>query len=217
MRTQFSQWGLPGAVRVDNGPPWGSSGDLPPDLALWLTGLGVQVHWNRPRHSQGNAKVERAHGVTNRWSEAAQCADAVQLQARLRWAEQVQREHYPAVAGRSRRQAYPSLTHSGRAYAPEQEAALWQVERVYALLAQGQWIRRVDKVGMISLYQRHVKVGRPYHGQTVYVRFDPATVAWRIAAPHGQQVACCPAPYLAADPIRQLQVQGRSRHRDQGA
>lgn len=202
---------------MDNGPPWGASGDLPPDLALWLIGLGVAVHWNRPRHCQGNAKVERSHGVTNQWAEAPDCADAAQLQHRLQWAETLQREHYPAVAGRSRSQAHPTLAHSGRPYSLAQEDSLWQAGRVYALLAQGHWVRRVDKVGMISLYQRHVKVGRPYRGQTVYVRFDPAAVAWRIQSDQAQELANCPAPYLAAASIRTLQVQGRTRHPEPGA
>jgi hypothetical protein len=157
------------------------------------------------------------HGVTNQWAEAQDCADAAQLQQRLTWAETIQREHYPAVAGRSRRQAHPALAHSGRPYSLAQEDRLWQAARAYALLAQGQWVRRVDKVGMISLYQRHVKVGRPHSGQTVYLRFDPEAVAWRILSDQGQELACCPAPYLAADSIRKLQVQGRTRHRDDGA
>src|SRR5271157_1101411 len=31
---------MPARIRVDNGTPWGSAGDLPTDLALWLFGLG---------------------------------------------------------------------------------------------------------------------------------------------------------------------------------
>ena len=40
-RRMFSRWGLPERLRLDNGHPWGSARDLPPELALWLVGLGV--------------------------------------------------------------------------------------------------------------------------------------------------------------------------------
>jgi hypothetical protein len=43
LRRAFADWGRPERFRVDNGVPWGSWGDLPTDLALWLIGLGVGV------------------------------------------------------------------------------------------------------------------------------------------------------------------------------
>jgi hypothetical protein len=39
--------------------PWGSSGDLPTDLACWLTGLGVGLLTNPPRRPQANGVIER--------------------------------------------------------------------------------------------------------------------------------------------------------------
>src|SRR5262249_34516179 len=45
LRRVFGRWGLPGRLRVDNGYPWGNSGDLPPELALWLLGLGPGLVW----------------------------------------------------------------------------------------------------------------------------------------------------------------------------
>jgi transposase InsO family protein len=49
LRLALTQWGLPARFRVDNGAPWGSWGDFPTALALWVIGLGVGMHWNRPR------------------------------------------------------------------------------------------------------------------------------------------------------------------------
>jgi transposase InsO family protein len=83
LRGFFAHWGLPATMRVDNGQPWGTGDDLPAELALWLVGLGIAVHWNRPRHSQDNAVVERAHGVCQRWVEPGTCSDGAELQARL--------------------------------------------------------------------------------------------------------------------------------------
>ena len=42
-RHAFGRWGLPWRDRVNNGHPWGLNSGLPPDLALWLIGLGVEM------------------------------------------------------------------------------------------------------------------------------------------------------------------------------
>jgi transposase InsO family protein len=62
LRLALTQWGLPARFRVDNGAPWGSWGDFPTALALWVIGLGVGMHWNRPRTPEQNGKLERWHG-----------------------------------------------------------------------------------------------------------------------------------------------------------
>jgi transposase InsO family protein len=62
IRRAFGCWGRPGGLRVDNGSPWGLKSGLPPDLALWLIGLGVGLSWIPPRPPQSNGKVERCHG-----------------------------------------------------------------------------------------------------------------------------------------------------------
>ncbi len=62
-RHVFVRWGLPDRVRVDNGYPWASSRDLPPELALWLIGLGVEPIWNPPAQPTRNPKVERSNGL----------------------------------------------------------------------------------------------------------------------------------------------------------
>jgi hypothetical protein len=216
LRQAFTRWGLPAGLRVDNGQPWGSSAELPTALALWVIGLGVSMHWNRPHHAQANAKVERSHGLSTQWAEPGRCADAQQLQAQLAWAETIQRDHYPACGGQSRSQAYPELAHSGRPYSPEQEDSLWDATRVYRLLAQGQWLRRVDPKGQISIYDRSVWIGNRYRGQTVYVRFDPDQVAWRTFDQTGQPLRCTPAPYLSSECLRTLQI-SRRHQRGQGA
>ena len=48
LRVAFTRWGLPSCLRVDNGKPWGSWSDLPPALALWVIGLGIDMLWNDP-------------------------------------------------------------------------------------------------------------------------------------------------------------------------
>jgi hypothetical protein len=213
LRQAFTRWGLPAGLRVDNGQPWGSGAELPTALALWVIGLGVKMHWNRAYHAQANAKVERSHGVVAQWAEPGRCADGQALQAHLQWAETIQREYYPAIGGQSRRQAYPQLARSSRPYTLEQEDGLWDATRVYRLLAQGQWLRRVSSTGSISIYDRSVWVGQRSSGQTVYVRFDPEAVTWRISDQAGQLLACPSAPYLSRDNLLALRVSGRPARR----
>ena len=50
---------MPVRFRVDNGWPWGSRGDFPTELALWMIGLGIGMHWNNPHRPQENGVVER--------------------------------------------------------------------------------------------------------------------------------------------------------------
>jgi hypothetical protein len=74
-RHVFKGWGLPDRIRVDNGYPWGTSRDLPSELALWLIGLGVEPIWNPPGQPTYNPKVERSNGVTQQWGELHTCTD----------------------------------------------------------------------------------------------------------------------------------------------
>jgi len=130
LRQAFARWGLPATVRVDNGGPWGSAGDLPPDRARWLWGLGIDVHWNDPRVPQQNGAVERAQGTGARWAEPGQCDTLEELQRRLDEMDALQREAYPSIAGQSRRAAFPGLAHSGRRYRAAGERANWNHRRV---------------------------------------------------------------------------------------
>jgi transposase InsO family protein len=83
LRAAFARWGLPGRARFDNGKPWGSTGDWPTVLALWLIGLGIDITWNRPRRPQENGVVERSQGTGKRWAEPGSCDSVAQLQGQV--------------------------------------------------------------------------------------------------------------------------------------
>lgn len=215
MRGLFTTWGLPEELRVDNGAPWGSWGDLPPDLALWVIGLGVGMVWNRPRHKQGNAVVERAHGVLQRWSEPESCADAAALAQRLTALTTVQRERYPVRDGQSRVVCYPALAAGGTAFDPATEAARFDARRVWDALRRLVLTRRVDKVGRISLYNRALAVGRRWAGQAVTVRLvvQEESPLWKITDAHGEAIATHPAIELSRERILNLDVSHRRSRR----
>jgi hypothetical protein len=214
LRRWFTDWGLPGQVRLDNGQPWGGWSDIPPDLALWLLGLGIALHWNRPRHKQGNAVIERGHGVCQRWVEPHTCQSPAELQTRLDYFTTLQRERYPAIDGQSRVDAFPALAAGGRPYDPAQEAEQWDEHRVWAVVGQRVWVRRVDKVGRISVLNRAVAVGRAWARQAVTVRVVVHADAphWQIRDHQGVLLRQHPAPELRRDRLLALDV-SRRRHR----
>lgn len=197
---------MPGTLRVDNGAPWGSPGDLPTDLALWLIGLGVGVHRNRPRRCQENAVVERCHGVLAAWAEPGTCADAAQVQAAVTATSRYHREAYPAIRGDSRAAAFPLLMTGGRPFDLAREADVFTEQRVWDHLAGKRSSRRVDKAGRISVYNRPLGVGKAWTGRDVALQFDAKTVAWVVRDERGTELARHPAPELSRERILALDV-----------
>jgi putative transposase len=62
----FQHYGLPDAIYVDNGSPWGdASGQKWTRFGVWLLKLGVEVIHSRPYHPQGRGKNERFHRTLN--------------------------------------------------------------------------------------------------------------------------------------------------------
>lgn len=58
----FEQYGLPNAMTMDNGAPWGSEAAHPyTTLTLWLMCLNIRVTHSRPYHPQTQGKDERFH------------------------------------------------------------------------------------------------------------------------------------------------------------
>lgn len=58
----FSVYGLPGAMLMDNGAPWGNTPAQPWNpVTVWLCDLGIEVIHTRGFHPQTNGKKERLH------------------------------------------------------------------------------------------------------------------------------------------------------------
>lgn len=62
LETAFRLYGLPEAMFVDNGAPWGFTRAEPwTRLGVWLLKLGVRLIHSRPYHPQSRGKNERFH------------------------------------------------------------------------------------------------------------------------------------------------------------
>jgi len=87
----FETYGLPLAIRCDNGAPFGSqgAGGLTRLSAWWLK-LGVEPHFIRPASPQENGRHERMHRTLKKQTSKPPAADADQQQTRF----DVFRRHY---------------------------------------------------------------------------------------------------------------------------
>jgi hypothetical protein len=209
LRAAFTRWGLPRHLRVDNGKPWGSWNDLPPALALWLIGLGIDVVWNDPRRPQQNGVVERSQGTGKRWAEPHRCHSVAELQSRLDEDDCLQRERYPLQQGKSRWDLFAGLAHSGRCYAAADEAYQWDLQRVRDHLAGYAVPRQVDCQGKVSVYNRNLYVGVVHASKQVCVQYDPEQEHWLVSDAAGRELRTKPAPEISAESIRNLQVMGQ--------
>ena len=214
LRRAFTRWGLPAHVRVDNGSPWG---DLPSELALWLIGLGIDVLWNDARRPQQNGVVERSQGTEKRWTEPGTCGDAAELQSRADVMDDIQRNEYPSIHGKSRREAFPGLAHSGRPYREEDEPSIWDLASVLGHLSGYTVMRQVANNGSISLGNRSRYVNAKLKGKPAYVTLDPVSIEWIVADRNGICHNRIKANELTAERIIGLDVyHHRDRHNTPG-
>ena len=197
LRAGFARWGLPEAIRFDNGNPWGSCGDLPTPLASWLIGLGLRVIWIPPRTPQDNGVVERGQGVAKNWAEPERCGSLAELQRRLDEEDRVQRGSYPHAGCASRLATYPAPAHSGPPYDAARGRANWSWGRVLAHLAGVPVARRVDGSGKIGLYHGKVYVGAVNRGKEVIVQFDADEAVWVVSDRGGAEL--CRRPLTQFD------------------
>jgi transposase-like protein len=179
LRPIFAQWGLPDAIRTDRDTVFVGSTRLewPGTLLLWFVGLGILPIINDPGRPTQNAHVERG-GLTwkNRVAVGASFETLDEVQA---YSDQTRFDRLTllpsrngACAGRPPMLAHPELATPRRTFDPTHEVNLFDFEGVELYLADWVGLRKVDKVGYISLADHRVSVGRAYAGQTVKVLYD---------------------------------------------
>ena len=206
LRDLFVRWGLPHKMRVDNGSPWGSWSDLPTDLALWLIGLGVDMHWNTPNRPQENGVIERSQGTAKCWAEPGACASVTQLQKQLDYMDRIQREVYAEKGKLTRLQTHPGLAHSGRFYTRVWEKSHWEFQQVVEHLAGYAVARRIGPSGHISLYNRRYYVGVVHSQQYAQVMFDPEQQNWLVVDEDGRLLNRLAVKEMTEENVRNLRV-----------
>jgi transposase InsO family protein len=158
----FRRYGLPLAMLMDNGAPWGDSGNQPHTVfTVWLMRLGVRVIHGRPFHPQTQGKEERFHRsfkaeVLNGKSfrDLPDCQRAFN-----RWRHVYNHERpHEALALATPAERYRA---SPRSF-PE---ALAPIE-----YGPGDIARKVDVNGDIRLKGRPLPIGKPFRGQPIALR-----------------------------------------------
>jgi transposase InsO family protein len=163
----FRRYGMPLAMLMDNGSPWGGGGDQPhTELTVWLMRLGVRVCHGRPHHPQTQGKEERFHrsllaeaiaGVP--WRDLTHCQGGFDA-----WRDvyNLQRPHEalglatPATRYRPSPRAYPETPPTVE-YAPSDV------------------VRKVQDKGRIKYEGRIVEVSQAFKGQLVALRPSTTT------------------------------------------
>jgi len=81
----FKEFGLPHAIRTDNGVPFASAQALYglSKLAVWWLRLGIAIERSKPGHPQDNGRHERMHLTLKREATKPAAANFLQQQARF--------------------------------------------------------------------------------------------------------------------------------------
>lgn len=183
-------------LRVDNGAPWGSCNDLPPPLALWIIGLGIEIHWNTPCRPQENGVIERSQALAIRWAEPKSCQTLQRFQQRINHEDEVQRERYRAIHGQPRTIAYPELKTPRRVFSSCWERSHWDWSRVLQYLSTCVVTRQIDCCGKIGFNGAKMYVGTRHQGLVVHVQLDPDQAVWVVSNSQGAQLRQIPAKLI---------------------
>jgi len=194
LRAGFSEWHtLPDSVLTDNEMGLGGNptDPFPSWLSLYLAGLGIQHRFIRPHRPTDQPHIERQHraldGLTD---DASSRRDLPSFQQALDRERAIYNQEYPARArdchGLPPLQAHPRLLHPRRPYQADQEAGLFDLQRVYEYLASFTFERKVNRNGQVTLKGQPYTVGLKHQGKTIQVRLDALTQQWRFLEPDGQ-------------------------------
>jgi transposase InsO family protein len=158
----FRRYGLPLAMLMDNGSPWGDAGDQPHTVfTAWLLRLGVRVSHGRPYHPQTQGKDERFHRTLKaELLQARSFRDLAHCQSAFDSWRHLYNHHRPHDALAL---AVPADRYcaSPRPF-PE---TLSPIE-----YGPADSVRKVDESGCISFKNRPWRIGKAFRGQPIAVR-----------------------------------------------
>jgi transposase InsO family protein len=158
----FRCYGLPFAMLMDNGPPWGDGvNQRYTRLTVWLMQLGIRTTHGRPYHPQTQGKDERFHRTLNHelikrmsFRDITHCQEAFDgwrhTYNHVRPHEALDL-HTPATRYRISPRGYPEAIP---------EARYWP----------GDSLRRVNTDGMFRYENRCWRIGKAFAGQSIAVR-----------------------------------------------
>jgi len=157
----FKDYGLPGAIRTDNGAPFASGNALfgLSKLSLWWLRLGIRLERIKPGNPQQNGRHERMHLTLKKEATKPASFNFLQQQERFdRFVEVYNHERpHQSLDG-----AYPAdlYTPSARVYRPPPEPEYPYHDKSV----------RVTSCGRICLGKRKINLSKVFAGQIVGIR-----------------------------------------------
>lgn len=158
----FRRYGVPERIAVDNGAPWGDSGEQRyTQLCVWLIRLGVRVSHSRPYHPQTLGKEERFHETLHRELLSRRHFDDLQ---QAQDAFDPWRECYNCIRPHEALGMRPPVVR----YAPSPKSFPEQLPAVQYV--QGELLRKVQDQGRVSYRGRTLRVSKAFRGELVVLR-----------------------------------------------
>ena len=155
-------YGLPLAMLMDNGSPWGSDAHhRHTPLTAWLMEQGIRITHGRPYHPQTQGKEERFHRTLQ--AELLRGREFVDLEDSQRHFDPWRDEYNTQRPHEALQLAVPASRYqvSPRPYV--ESPALWDY-------GPGAVTRKVCGNGRISFRGREYKIGKPFRGRSVGLR-----------------------------------------------
>lgn len=173
LKAAFRRYGLPRAMLMDNGPPWGVPCEpgVASVLAVWLMDLDIAVLHGRPYHPQTQGKEERFHR-TLKLEVLQGCRFDNQQQVRQRfepWREMYNHERpHEALEMQVPASRYRvSLRKYHTDHRPFEFDATFTV-------------RKVTREGRIVFGDRQFFIGKAFAGKSVGLRSTGADGQWAV-------------------------------------
>jgi transposase InsO family protein len=158
----FEEFGLPQAIKTDNGSPFATTGPLGLSrLTVWWMRLGITHQRIDPGKPQQNASHERMHGTLNR--EAAS-PPAWNLRAQQRRFD-IWRKEYNTERPH---EGLPAMATPGSLYAPSSRPFPQRLAEVE--YPQEYLLRRIDTTGKFSWHSHNIFVSHALEGETIGLR-----------------------------------------------
>lgn len=180
-RLAFEESGLPQAIQVDKDSVFyenTTKSPYPSPMHLWWTGLGLQVYFITLPPPLKQARVERSHQTIDRQviqGQHYQCWKHFFEQANKRRKYLNEKLPCSSLAGKPPLKAYPKALHSGRPFTVGQEHDLFDLDRVYKLLATGVWYRKVSNAKTISWGGHIYYLKKAKHNSQLKITFSYKT------------------------------------------
>jgi putative transposase len=175
LRRLFRRYGLPKALRTDNGAPFGAGGPRGwTSLSASWVKLGIRMEYGRPRCPQDNAAHEQMHGVLKKFAATPVSAHPAAQQRRFeRW-----RRHY----NQHRPHEALGLHTPAECYRPSPRrlpatAPRWTYPAT--------WLRiNLDAKGRYRWRKRQRLIGKAFIGEELGARLIPRDILAVYFGPH---------------------------------